>query len=223
MPRKSENDPRVTINGGSPSRVISRPLSAPPATPVAIAHSPASGSGIPRSRAAAPKTTAASPIIEPTDRSIPPLIRMGVSAIASSPSSTLSRSTSNKLPSEKKRSAISEKIAISTSRTASSVVSAVLRMPVSQPYRVDRHRHQDDESLHGTLPVRGDSEERERGAESAEQDDAQHGPCHRAAPAGNRGAADDNGGNHAHFETEAGIGRDLVEADRVQHRREPGQ
>src|SRR5687767_12393514 len=195
MPRKSEKDPSVTISGGNPSRVISSPLSAPPAIPVPIAHKAASGSGSPRSCAAAPKMTADRAIIEPTERSMPPLIRIGVSAIASSPSSTLSRSTSNRLPTEKKRSAISEKIAISRSRTASSVVSAVLRMPVSQPYRVDRHRHQDDESLHGTLPVRGDSEERERGAESAEQDDAQHGPCHRAAPAGNRGAADDNGGN----------------------------
>ena len=76
--------------------------------------------GNPQSRQAAPKTTAASPIIEPTDKSIPPVIMTGVSASASSPSSTLSRMTSKKLPQEKKFSPSTAKAAISTARAASS-------------------------------------------------------------------------------------------------------
>ena len=71
-------------------------------------------SGSPPSRHAAPKTTAASPIIEPTERSMPPVIITGVSASASSPSSTLSRTTSKKLAVVKKLGASAEKAAISS-------------------------------------------------------------------------------------------------------------
>ena len=52
--------------------------------------------GQPPSRHNTPNTTAESPMIEPTDRSMPPVIMIGVIASASSPNSTLKRTTSKK-------------------------------------------------------------------------------------------------------------------------------
>ena len=51
----------------------------------------ASGMGTPASRHRAPNTTAARPIIDPTERSIPPVMMMGVKARARRPTSTASR------------------------------------------------------------------------------------------------------------------------------------
>ena len=82
-----------------------------PAQPTASATAAAAGIGRCRSCHAAPKQTAASPIMAPTDKSMPPVIRIGVSAMASSPSSALSRAISKKLASVKKFGAMSAKIA----------------------------------------------------------------------------------------------------------------
>ncbi len=68
----------------------------------------------PPSRQSLPKTTAERPISEPTDRSMPPVVITGVKATASRPISTLRRSTSNALASEKKLVPITAKTAISS-------------------------------------------------------------------------------------------------------------
>ena len=112
MPRNIENEPSVTISGGMlQPRDQQRIQRAARAARAASAISAAAAMGSRQSRHAAPNTTAASPIIEPTERSMPPVIMIGVSASASSPSSTLSRTTSKKLPTrEKVLGAIAAKI-----------------------------------------------------------------------------------------------------------------
>ena len=93
MPRNSENEPSVTMSGGMSRRAIStRVQRAARAADASSATRGRGRSGRCQSCTAAPNTTAASPIIEPTDRSMPPVMITGVSATASSPSSTLSRS-----------------------------------------------------------------------------------------------------------------------------------
>ncbi len=71
-----------------------------------------------------PKTTAERPISDPTDRSMPPLVITGVSATASRPISTLSRSTSKALASVKKFVPITAKTATSTTRIAARIAAA---------------------------------------------------------------------------------------------------
>ena len=70
----------------------------------------------PPSRQSLPKTTAERPINDPTDRSMPPVVITGVKATARRPISTLRRSTSNALASEKKLVPITAKTAISRSQ-----------------------------------------------------------------------------------------------------------
>ena len=87
-----------------PARAPEHRASAAAATPI----------GSPPSRQSLPKTTAERPINEPTDRSIPPLVITGVSATASRPISTLRRTTSNALATEKKLVPITANTAISS-------------------------------------------------------------------------------------------------------------
>ena len=233
------------MSGGIPSRAISRALSAPPGgtRPIsATARRPAAAS--PRSVLAAPNTTADRPIIAPTDRSMPPLMMTGVSATASSPSSTLSRVTSKKLPTREESSARSAANSAISPASATARQPFAVRRPAAAPrhrgqarapggssarggrtfaHCVDRDRREDDRALDGALPVRVDAEERQRRADRAEQDDAEQRAGERAAPAADRGAADDDRRNHLHLEPEAGVAGNLVEADRVEHRREAGQ
>ncbi len=100
---------------------MSHAFNAPPAHPTASANAAAAGSGRCQSWYAAPNTTAASPIIDPTDRSMPPLMITGVNATASSPSSTLRRVTSKKFPSVKKFCAMAEKSATSAASASSRI------------------------------------------------------------------------------------------------------
>ena len=83
--------PRVTISGGSLKRAISSAFNAPPAQPIRERPAAPTASGKCQSCQAAPKTTAAKPIIEPTERSMPPVTMTGVRASASNPTSTLIR------------------------------------------------------------------------------------------------------------------------------------
>ena len=64
----------MTISGGKLKRAISEPFSAPPANPNSNAIPAASAIGSCASRQSAPNTTATSPIIDPTERSIPPVM-----------------------------------------------------------------------------------------------------------------------------------------------------
>ena len=71
--------------------------------------------------------------------------------------------------------------------------------------------------------MRGDAEEDQGRAEHAQEDDAEERPGNRAASSRDRGPADDHGRDDLHLETDAGVRRNLVEADRVQHGGQAGQ
>ena len=115
---------------------------------------------------AMPKSTAARPIIAPTDRSMPPVTITGVSAIASRPSSTLSRLISKKLPTVAKFGAIAANSATSTAsgeqqdelvgpqealHDAAPAGGPAERRPGAQ--RVGRDRGEDDDAVQRALPV----------------------------------------------------------------------
>src|SRR3569833_2286306 len=232
MPRYMEYVPRVTISGGSFSREINPALSAPPAQPTASAASTPAPAGRCQSLTATPKTTAASPIMEPTERSMPPVTMTGVIAIESSPSSTLKRMTSKKLSRVKKFCPIAEKIAVSATSAASRIHSP--RLFNCRPCErqalfgavaqyLDDHCGQNDCALQRAFPVRAHAEECQRWADGAEQNDAEHGACDTAGAAGHRGAT-----NHARredllFHAEAGGGGNLVVSFRIQNSRDGGQ
>ena len=93
--------------------------------------------------------------------------------------------------------------------------------PIAQG--VERHGGKNDRALNRALPVGADAEKRQRRTDRAEQDHAEHRAGDAPAPAADRGAADDDGGDDLQLETEAGVAGNLVEADRIEQRREPGQ
>ncbi len=90
-------------------RVISTPFTPPAMAPRTSVNAAAPAIGSPPSRQSLPKTTADRPMSEPTDRSMPPLVITGVKATASRPISTLSRSTSKALATDRKLVPITEK------------------------------------------------------------------------------------------------------------------
>ena len=63
--------PRVTMNGGSRSRVTSRPLSPPASVPTSSPRTRASGPGTPKLAALPAITIEVKTMIAPTDRSMP--------------------------------------------------------------------------------------------------------------------------------------------------------
>ena len=71
--------------------------------------------------------------------------------------------------------------------------------PCASARVLERHvggdRQQDDQPLDRLLPLRLDAEEHQRRADRAEQGDADQRADQRAAPAGDRRAADDDGGD----------------------------
>ena len=78
-------------------------------------------------------------------------------------------------------------------------------------------------SLDRALPVRVHAEKRQRRTNRAEQDDAEQRAGERSASAANRGAADDHRRNDLHLQPKAGVAWNLIEADRVEDRREARQ
>src|SRR5215469_9906410 len=106
------------MRGGRLRPPIKTPFRNPQAHPTNKLIAIAAGKGVCRSRQRDPNTTAHSARIEPTDKSMPPVMMIGVTANESSPSSTLSRITSNKLAAVKKCSAANAKIRHSQARTA---------------------------------------------------------------------------------------------------------
>src|ERR1035437_5556664 len=164
MPRNSESEPSVTISGGRFNLVIRPAFNSPARHPDSSAAPAAAAIGQPPSRHRTPNTTAESPMMEPTDKSIPPVIMIGVSASASSPSSTLKRTTSKKFDHVKKFSPMEAKMASSTTRASASTDSPlgkqisrhVLRwlsandvrmFPRTDAHGVHRNRRQDDSAL----------------------------------------------------------------------------
>src|SRR5262245_21293764 len=109
----------------------------------------------------------------PTDKSMPPVIRIGVNAIASRPSSAFRRAISRKLASVKKLGATCAKIATSTTRAAASAALRPCLAEACIPVRAARHgigrdRHENDRALNRPLPVIADAEKRESRANGAE-------------------------------------------------------
>src|SRR6516162_10646927 len=202
IPRNKENDPSVTIRGGRSSQEIKRAFSPPPASPVSRATAAAAGSESFQSLQAMPNTTAARPIIDPTDRSMPPVMMTGVSATASSPSSTLNRKISIKLAVDKNRSAIAEKTVTSlrraitrthnedgTRRSMESLsvtcdswfilVQIVMIRPAGPAFCagtqcVADNSGQDDSALDRSFPIGAGANKRKRRPDSAEQDHAEN-------------------------------------------------
>src|SRR4029079_12067029 len=124
--RNSDSYPRVTISGGRLQRAMSQPLRAPPMAPIASAPIDRVHGDHPASRQSAPNTTALRPSSAPHDKSMPPVTTMGVSASASSPNSTPSRTISAALAEVAKLGAVSAKIADSATSTPASTSSARL-------------------------------------------------------------------------------------------------
>src|ERR1019366_2687778 len=224
MPRNRESEPRVTISGGRFSFVISTAFSDPARHPNSSAAPAPPPTGQPPSRHSTPNTTAASPMMEPTDKSIPPVIIIGVSASASKPSSTLRRTTSKKFDQVKKFSPMAANMASSTASASASTHSPLgnqtsrhglcwLSMfPRADADRVQRNRRQNDGALHCPLPIRAESQEGQRRADHAQQQHSQQRSGHGAAPANNGHAADYHGGDHFQFQPDPGVARDLQEA-----------
>src|ERR1700733_9514075 len=175
MPRKRENEPRVTMSGGILRRVINAALSAPPRDPASRASAAAAGMGRPATCHAAPKITAASAIMDPTERSIPPVITMGVMASDNKPNSTLRRITSKRFSLVKKFSPMAAKMAISKSSTkarthsplgnqrsrqalCSVSGSEICIAPPLCAQGVHGNGGQDDAAFYSALPVGGESE-----------------------------------------------------------------
>ena len=232
------------MSGGMPSRAMSSAFSAPPAPRrPAGATAAAAGIGSPQSRHAAPNTTAASPIIAPTDRSMPPVMMTGVSAMASRPSSTLRRVISKKLPTVAKFGATRARRARSRRPAPTSRIDSPLRNRASRRrhaarrdrLRPRRARAADRRSASIATAARMMAPWIARSQYALTPRNVSAGPiapsrttpstvpAMRAAPAGDRGAADDDGGDDLHLEAEAGVARNLVEADRVEQRGEAGQ
>src|ERR1051326_248279 len=240
MPRNIENDPSVTMIGGIPSRVIKSALSAPPAKPSANTTSAAAKTGIPPSRHTVPNTTAERPIMDPTDRSMPPVIITGVSASASRPSSTLSLTTSKKLAVEKKFSPSAENRRTSKPSAASKTHSPFGKQrsrqclrslncklacisPHLSAQRVDGHGRQDDSALQGPFPIRTDAQKGQGRTDHTEQHHPEQCADHRSSSARDRRAAHDHRRNHLHLHPDPCIAGDLVETNRIEQRPEPGE
>src|SRR5580658_6472545 len=184
--------------------------------------------------------TAVRPTRDPTDRSMPPVMMTGVSAIESSPSSTLNLSTSKKFVQPKNHRATKENRTDSAIKAARSQRSPLLRLegprsPATGDKRnfsglftiaachVDRDRDEDDGALNCVLPVRADAEECETCADRAEQDDSEDGAEHGSRAARDRCTADDHGGDHLHLEAEPCVAGDLMEPDGVERGRQAGE
>ena len=196
MPRNSENDPerddqRRQSEARDQRRRSARRRPRRPAAPTQRGHRQRQ----PASRCqAAPNTTAARPIIEPTDRSMPPVMMTGVSATASRPELDAEPEDLEEVADRDEAArAIAANTAISATqrqRAAPTRRSANQRCtPAScaapRPRRraVTRAARSRTAStataarmmraLDRPLPVRADAEERQRRADRAEQDDAE--------------------------------------------------
>ncbi len=96
--------PSVTMNGGSRSRVTSRPLNAPAARPTTSPAASAAGAGRPFWLAVCAITIDVSTMTAPTDRSMPAVRMISVCATASVPTTATCCVTSDRLAGSRKRS-----------------------------------------------------------------------------------------------------------------------
>src|SRR5438132_2353376 len=251
MPRKSEKVPSVTISGGKPRRATIAALSAPPRRPTANAAPTAAAMGQWASCQSDPSTTADNPIIDPTDRSMPPVMMTAVSARASKPSSTLRRVISKAFARLRKWLPERPNTPHSTRRTASSTSSLAgshrWRHGASVPSGRDSaasdagagrdpgmvlepsqdgirgQRGEDDRALNGLLPERIHSQEDERGADGAQQRRTHERARQTPAPARDGGAADHHRCDRLELQADPEVARDRAEAHGVEQRGQAGQ
>src|SRR5262245_28281465 len=234
IPRNIEKVPSVTISGGRRSRAIRTAFKPPPAHPNKSAVHAAKGTGRFQSRYIAPKTTAARPIIDPTDKSIPPVMITGVNAIASRPSSTLNRSTSKKLLAVRKFSAIAENIATSQKsapirihrpagrkRRLNCLCAASCNKMKMTTSGIDDDRRQNDPSLKGSFPISAHAQKGQRRTDSSQQDHAKNGACNGSDSSGYCCPSDNNSGDDLHFETQSCITRNLIKPYGIENCSEP--
>ena len=109
------------MSGGMSKRAISKALSAPPAQPASERNRRGRGQRQCQSLIRGTEDNRRQPHHRPDRQSMPPLMMTGVNAIASSPSSTLRRVISNKLPSVKKFCAIAANSATSAPSASSRI------------------------------------------------------------------------------------------------------
>src|SRR5262245_15318592 len=231
MPRNIQNEPRVTISGGSRSFEMRSAFRPPPAIPDMRAIHAAAGTGKFQSRHAAPNTTAARPIIEPTDRSIPPVMITGVSATASNPSSTLKRRTSTKLLVLKKFCAIVENSATCPSNAPRRIHTPAgttgmrnrLMLASGSTSRIVDYRSQNDSALNGSFPISTHTKECQRRTDSSKQNDAEHSSSDRSNTSSNRRSAYNDSGNDLHFQPEPAITRNLIKSNRIENGSKAGE
>src|SRR6185436_17481772 len=168
-PRNSDSDPSVTINGGIWNREINAAFSRPAPLPAARLATRAAPIGQFQSRDAAPNSTAEKPITAPTDRSIPPVTRIGVIATARSPTSTLRRMTSNRFVGVRKFGARRPKHATSLASAAIRIrldtgdrdrrmSHAARQSGAARARRIDGDGAEDDRALERVLHLGADTE-----------------------------------------------------------------
>src|SRR6185503_4038632 len=192
-PRKSENDPSVTMSAGMRRRVISVAFSSPASPPIPSVATAATAIGRWASRHSLPNSTAERPMREPTDRSMPPVTITGVIASARRPISALSRTISPLFASPQKLRPRIEKTTVSATIRITSTPSWLRRSfrtqggwsvcgkacanisSLPQINRIGRHGDQDNCALDRLLPVRLRLEEHQRGGDRAQEHHADEG------------------------------------------------
>src|SRR5438552_1217631 len=233
IPRNSENEPRVTMSAGRFKRAISSAFKPPPAHPNKTAMTAQAMSGRCASRHIAPKVTAARPIIEPTDRSMPPVTSTGVSATASRPSSTLNRSTSKKLPAVRKFSAMTENTTASARSAAMSAHLAAGKTRTAAPSRpacgntcillrmctngINNDGYQNDSALNRPFPIRAHPQKRQPRSDLSQQHDTKRGACDGSNASRDSRSANDNCSDDLHLKTDSGVAGNLIEPDGIEN------
>src|SRR5204863_8682244 len=187
-------------------------------------------------RQSQPSPIPARPIIEPTERAMPPVTMIRVSASASSPISTPSLVISNAfpdvaklcpaIPNTRHSTAIttsSTHSLLGNSRSASGAFAAAsaggdgaATEDTAMSFepgerRVGDQRGEDDEPLDRLRPEWTDADVRHRGADRAEQQHADQRAEHGAAATRDRRAADDDRGDSRELEAEPCVARHRVE------------
>src|SRR6516164_10017880 len=204
----------VTASEGSPSRVTSRPFTAPAARPTTAtrAKMPIIGQCFSHRT---PSRALHRPRMDATDRSISPLMMISVIGRVMIAISPLDRPTLKMLllvrNCDETDAPTIPMITTSTARPVSQRRNGRSRSLMTAPSHPQRDGEPDrDEPVHadgqeeqetpdGLVPERRDAQDVERGADRVEQQRAQRRSHHAAAAAEDRDPADHDGGNHLEF------------------------
>src|SRR5215469_16221282 len=240
IPRYSASVPIVTASDGSPSRVTSRPLKAPAASPTIATITKMAGIGKPLFHST-PRSALAMPRIEATDRSISPLMMISVIGSVMIAISPLDGPTLNRLFPVRNCGDTDEPTMMTITTTAARPVSQrsagrsrSMRLCMTAPsfaqgageaHRdglVERDRHDEQEAPDRLVPERGDAEHVQCRGDRGQQQRAQRRPDDAAAAAEDRDAADHHGGDGLEFVAGAGAGVDRPVLRGPQHAGDAG-